>query len=107
MGTRLELQEVLENIMSEWVDDPEEHVYFQPPSNIRMKYPCIVYDLEKMDLRHANNGPYNLHNRYSVTVITKDPDSEIPYRVAQLPLISHNRKFENDNLNHNVFQLYF
>ena len=25
-----------------------ENVYYQPPANLRMKYPCICYKLEKI-----------------------------------------------------------
>lgn len=126
MGTRLELQDTLEHVfvdVGKWLWGPPEpnqddilqaieenardHVYFQPPSTIRMKYPCIVYNLERMDINYADNLPYKNKKRYSVTVIDKNPDSEIPEVVAKLPLVSSNRVFTNDNLYHYVFQLYF
>ena len=103
MGTRLELQAVLLGIM------PEQHknVYFQPPSGKEMSYPCIVYERSTIQSEHADNFPYLNTKRYEVTVIDRTPDSEIPDKVMMLPLCSHDRFFAVDNLNHDVFTLFF
>jgi hypothetical protein len=42
-----------------------------------------------------------------VTVISSNPDSEIPSRVAELPMCTHQRSFATAGLNHDVFRLYF
>ena len=55
----------------------------------------------------ADNQPYALHDRYQVTAIYRNPDSEIPSKIAQLPMCSHERHYTKDNLNHDVFNLYF
>lgn len=126
MGTRLELQAVLENVFVEighWLWDPfnfetdtvteaikkhaHEHVYFQPPSTFRMKYPCIVYTLEVVDTRYANNFPYGHDKAYTVMVIDKNPDSEIPDKIGNLQYSSFETKYEQDNLNHFVYRLYY
>lgn len=101
MAQRLSLQELLVEILD------SDHVYFQPPSNVQMQYPCIVYNRELIVATWAENKPYSLDNRYLVTVIDRDPDSEIPDKIAALPLCVHDRFFIADNLNHNVFKLFF
>jgi len=103
MGTRLELQAVFEGIM------PIEHknVYFQPPPSLKMSYPCIVYERSTIQTEYADNGSHLLFDRYEATVIDRDPDSTIPKQVAMLPLCSHDRFFAVDNLNHDVFTLFF
>ena len=83
------------------------NVYFQPPKNIQMKYPAIVYSLSDIDTRHANDSIYLMRHAYDVTVIDKDPDSEIPDRIAHFPLCRFSRKFESDNLHHAVFKIYY
>jgi hypothetical protein len=98
---RLDLQDLLIEILD------SDNVYFQPPSNVEMKYPCIVYNRESIDPVWGNGKPYKLDNRYQVTVIDRDPDSEIPDKVANLPKCIHDRFFIADNLNHNVFRLFF
>lgn len=110
MGTRLELQEVLENVLVELgATETSAHsrVYFQPPESVKMIYPCIVYTLDTINTRYANNGPYKHKKAYAVTVIDRDPDSLIPDKIGELPLSSFTRNFKNDNLNHFVYRLYF
>jgi hypothetical protein len=101
MAQRLELQELLVEILD------SNHVYFQPPNNVEMEFPCIVYIREGIDSKWADNNPYSLENRYLVTVMDRDPDSEVPDKLAALPKCVHDRFFTADNLNHNVFRLFF
>ena len=101
MAPRLELQALFEALLG------SQNVYFQPPNNIHMNYPSIVYDLDDYSVRHADDRPYNRHVRFRVTVIDRDPDSLIPEKVADLPLCSFDRFFIADNLNHSVFNLFF
>ena len=72
-----------------------------------MKYPCIVYKRDTIDTEHANNRPYKHKKRYQVTVIDANPDSVIHERVADLPLCAYDRFYTADNLNHDVYNLYF
>lgn len=101
MGRRVELQTLLTSLLG------TPNVYFQPPSNLQMKYPCIVYKRDQAQTEFANNSPYKNTKRYSVTVIDKDPDSDIPDRVARLPMCTFNRFYTADDLNHDVYNLYF
>lgn len=99
MGLRLQLQSLLETLA--------DNVYFQPPANVQMEYPCIVYKKDRADTRFAGNLPYRYTKRYQVTVIDRNPDSEIPDKVAAIALCVFDRAFAVDNLNHDVFSLYF
>lgn len=93
--------EILVNLLG------SRNVYFQPPNNLALQYPCIVYNRERADSKFAGNNLYLYTKRYQVTVIDQDPNSGIPDRVAALPMSSHERWFAVDNLNHDVFTLYF
>jgi hypothetical protein len=42
-----------------------------------------------------------------ITVIDPDPDSEIPSKVAALPMSLFNRFYTADDLNHDVYNVYF
>jgi len=101
MARRLDLQTLLETLLG------SENVYFQPPTNLQMAYPAIVYKRDDIQPAFADNNPYRLTTRYMVTVIDRNPDSEIPLKVASLPQSNFNRAFAADNLNHDVFVLYF
>lgn len=100
MDRRLELHALLLSLGT-------ANVYFQPPANLQMKYPAIVYQRDNAVSEFANNEPYRYTKRYQVTVIDRDPDSPIPDKVAALPTSSFRRNFAADNLNHDVFTLYF
>lgn len=105
---RLQLQTLLENLLvTEEEPDKKLKAYFQPPANVQMEYPCIVYLRDTRRTDYAGNAPYKDHKRYQVTVIDEDPDSEIPDKVAALPLCSFDRFFVAENLNHDVYSLYF
>jgi len=99
MAPRVQLHQLLEDIV--------DHVYFQPPENIQLVYPCIIYSRDSADTKFADDVPYSFTQRYQVTVIDRDPDSAIPAKVAALPRTSYNRFFAAENLNHDVFSLYF
>jgi len=100
MATRLELHQTLVNILG------SKYCYYQPPETIKMRYPAIVYNLDSIEARYADNGRYMGLNRYTVTVIDKDPDSELPRRMITLPYCRFSRHFTSDNLHHFVFTLY-
>ncbi len=98
---RLRLQKMLEDILG------SGNVYFQPPESKTMDYPAIVYSRNRIRNQYANNGVYTQDISYTVVVIDRNPDSEIVYQVSRLPLCEHTRHYTANNLNHDVFTLYF
>lgn len=101
MGTQSELQILLVDLLG------SSDVYFQPPPTVQMEYPCIVYRRDRINTDHADNEPYKLKTRYQITVIEKHPDGDIYKKVARLPTASYDRSYTADNLNHDVFTLFF
>lgn len=82
------------------------NVYYQPPSDDRMQYPCIVYEQDDIHTQHADNGPYKMHDRYQVTFIRHEPDSPVKHKLMALPFSSFSRHFATDGLNHDVFVIH-
>lgn len=101
MRPRKDLHEILKNILG------SENVYFQPPPTFQMKYPCIVYSRDDVETKFAGNLPYARDKRYQVTVIDKNPDSVIPDKIGALRECVFDRFYTADNLNHDVFTLFF
>lgn len=101
MSQRLKLQTILENILS------SKNVYFQPPESIKLHYPAIVYNLDYIKSQYGDNIPYLHKDRYSITLITHDPDNETRHKLLDLPMCSFERFFTSENLNHYVYNLYF
>jgi hypothetical protein len=101
MTERLALHTILKGIMG------ADAVYFQPPATVKMAYPCIVYKRDRVKTKFADNNPYMQKKRYMITVIDKDPDSSILDKIGALPLCAFDRHFTFDNLNHDVYNIYF
>lgn len=102
MSNRDDLHTLLLSLVGEG-----ESVYFQPLTGVSMTYPCIVYQRDDADTKFADNKPYSFVFRYEVTVIDKNPDSGLIPKIAALPKCRFVKHFKYDNLNHDVFRLFF
>lgn len=101
MGSRVQLHQILKDILE------SNNVYFQPPQSLHMQYPAIVYKRNSGDTQFASNKPYIHVVSYTITVIDPNPDSFIPNKIAMLPMCIRDRFYTADNLNHDVFSIYF
>ena len=101
MGSRIELHQIFKNILG------SSHVYFQPPNNLQMKYPCILYKHTDYFSTSVDNIRYYAKKQYTIMVITKDPDSLIAEKVLALPYTRFDRSYVADNLYHKVITIYF
>lgn len=87
--------------------DGVSEVYFQAPPSKDMVYPCIIYRRDTAETDFADNNVYGVKKRYLITVIDRNPDSEIPKQVAALPTCVFDRFYVADGLNHDVYKLFF
>ena len=101
LDRRLELQQILANVLG------SSYVYFQPPETIKLHYPCIIYERITGAGQYADNKAYMFKICYRITYIDKDPDNEIIHKLMDIPYMSMDRSFKADNLNHDVFILYY
>lgn len=102
----LSRRQQLQNLLEELLGD-EDRVYFQPPDSAKIVYPAIVFQLDDIDTTHADNTPFVLRNRWSITYIDRNPEPEMPNKLAQLPTADFDRTYRADGLNHFVFNIYF
>lgn len=84
-----------------------DNVYFQPPPSMMMVFPAIVYTYDHDWKINANNDKYLKQRAYIVTVIDRDPDSQISEQISDLPMCSFDRSFTSDNLNHFVYTIFY
>ena len=111
------LQTILENIFSIFHEaDGFQHVYFQPGANITLHYPCVVYKRGGDRPTYADNGKYLDQWSYQLIVIDRDPISSrinvegtktIIDAISELPKCSYIRHYVVDNLNHDMFKIYY
>lgn len=100
MKTRIEFQQMLEELIG------SRNVYFQPPESLRIKYPCIVYSLQNVSNRFANNDIYKQDHFYELVLVDSNPDSEIFKKMCKNPKFRFKNSYVSDNLNHFVFESY-
>ena len=83
------------------------NVYYQIPSNMKMKYPAVKYERGRIDNNHADNIVYSQNTSYTITVISKDPDEPIVEKISKIPTCEYDRDYIIDNLYHTVFKIYY
>lgn len=101
MSRRLELHEMLCNTIG------SRNVYFQPPESLKINYPAIVYSRNNIDNMHGDNEAYIQNYAYLVTYISKNPDDGCVDKISKLPKCNYVRNYKADNLNHDIFLIYF
>lgn len=97
--SNIHLQTKLEELLG------SKNVYFQPPSNRVMKYPCIVYNLSSVPSRKADNLNYITNYSYTLTLIDYDPDTTFVDKILSLKCTKFVKHFSTQGLNHYVFEL--
>lgn len=101
MASRLDLQSELESLLG------SKNVYYQPPESVKMQYDAIKYSKKDIRINFANDKIYSKMNCYELILITKKPDSKVIDKLLELPYCSFDRHYVSENLNHDVFILYY
>lgn len=86
-------------------------IYFDPPTNTRMSYPCIKYEFQDRPSANADNRRYITHSSYTVFFITRNPDDIGKFCEAienideKKVYVSFDRSYVADGLHHVVYTL--
>lgn len=99
--TRDDLQNLLEGLLG------SRNVYFQPPENLKLIYPCIIYNFADIEKRMADDIKYLKWKRYELTLIHSDPENTLVDEIEDLEYCDYDRCFVKDNLYHYVYTLYY
>jgi len=100
MGHRLDLQNELKTFIP--------NVYFQPPANIQMVYPCIVYNKTGKTHKFGNDRIYMWTQEYQITVMETDPDSVVADNMEKhFQYCTLDQNFTVGNLNHTTLKLFY
>lgn len=100
MSSQPSVQRILENATG------LKTVYFQPPDSLKIIYPAVIYSLSNLQTTYANNKKYIGYDVYKVTIITKDPRSDLHEKIDCLDFCDFDRAYVSDGLHHFVFTLY-
>ena len=102
---RLQLDAKLRDFLGLKKNDPD-HLYFQPPESVKLKFDAIIYKKLGLDLRRADDGIYSLQDTYHLVIVTRDPDSPLPHDFqTRFPKASPGKVYVSENLYHHPFTL--
>lgn len=83
-----------------------KHVYINAPS--KLTYPCVVIETEPGKQLKANNRLYLYTSHYTLTFITKDPESDLGMKMLKhFMSIEESAQFISDGLAHFVYDIYY
>lgn len=111
----MDLQQKTDYIQSSLKELGIPYVYFEPPENVRLQYPCAVFKRGTNSSRNADNRVYKLDNSYDLTYISRVPDDQMsniimvgdathkpPFRKLR-----HIRHYVADGMHHDQYKLYY
>lgn len=102
MATRLDLQQDIEKLFK------TKNVYYQPPEGFKLSYPCVVYTLDYVNTRRADDMAYNNAFRYQLTYMSTKADLDVITKVLDhFKMCSFDRPMKIDGLYHYFFNLYY
>jgi hypothetical protein len=84
---------------------PALKLYFRPPSKIILEYPCIVYDVTKLNANYSGNNPYNKGTTYRVTAMTNLPGFTEAKKMLDIPNSVHTTSYVVDDIVHDIFNI--
>ena len=99
MFNRIKLQTLLENLLG------SRNVYWQPPENLKMNYPAIVYSRDSVNNTRANDRLYFQQFPYTGVVITKDPEIEVIEKLSKMNNVGMSKPYVMDGLHHIPFSI--
>lgn len=106
MDRRLQFDEELREIQITALG--YQHTYFEPPESVRMQYDAVVYNRSTLNVRRADNKTYHARDAYEVTVISRDPETEVPKLLQEhFERCNPGRFFVRDNLHHFPFTIIY
>lgn len=95
------------------LDELLDHIplYYDPPSETLMSYPCIRVTHDDLNIIHANNKKYSMMMSYTLTYLNEESvdvglDS-ITSKIINLEYCTFNRHYVSDNIHHYVFKIYY
>lgn len=83
------------------------NIYFQPPQNILIKYPCIIYSIVGYESLFAGNKKYKTDIKYSVKFITRERKADIINKILNITKCSYDREYIFDGLYHCIFTILY
>lgn len=100
-----DLRDILQEIIG-----PDGYVYYNPSTSIRLQYDCFIFSRNNTSTSRADNKAYRKTPRWTITYVCRDgrdTDILIDKMLETFKWCTHETCYKANNLEHNVFNLYF
>ena len=99
---RVSLQRKLESL-----GDITHKVYYQPPDDITIEYPCIIYERSNIKNTSADDTVYQQTYSYNIIVAEKSPVSALVEEVSKLTGIRFLNHYVRNKIIYDSFTISF
>lgn len=79
------------------------NVYFNPPSNLKIQYPCVAYSINDILNKNADDEVYKQNIKYDCTLITKNVNDPLLKDLSKINTFRYSRHYVVDGLHHYAF----
>lgn len=82
---------------------PGIQAYYQPPGDLLLARPCIVYTTLQNEPAYANNTAYVVGTRFQVTLLSDLPgyfDTKLMFSIPGVAVVNNNRFVSKDVVHH-------
>ena len=78
-----------------------EHVYYQPPTTLVLKYPCVIYDRSDIQPVYSDNRIYAKYEKYDINILYKSvlDESLVDIVIESMDYV----KFKNTTIKESVY----
>jgi hypothetical protein len=88
---------------------PDVTIYYRPPGNILLEYPCIVYERKAFEPTFANTAAYIVGTRFQLSFLSQLPGYSSVQSLYALHgqglIVTSSDSYENDDIVHDVFSI--
>ena len=79
------------------------NVYCNPRSNLKSQYPCVVYRINDILNKNADDEVYKQNIKYDCTLITKNVNDPLLKDLSKINTFRYSRHYVVDGLHHYAF----
>lgn len=83
------------------------NVYHQPPENLALRFPAIIYSRTDYDVAHADDIPYHVTRQWQVSVVSQEPSNAIVDALMKWPMTTFKASYVVDRMRHDVVNIYY
>lgn len=98
---RLELHQKLAALLG------SANVYHQPPENLALRFPAIIYERVDYDVEYADNIPYHATRKWQISVVSQEPSNPVVDSLMEWPTADFKTSYVVDRMRHDVVNIYY